>query len=300
METLKNWKNIALDSLSGMGTEMAQAFPKIVGAIAILVVGWIVIKISLFILGKLLKLAKVDVLNEKVNGMDITGKGDLKIDLSKIILGFVRWLLILVFLIVAADILNWTIISVEIGNLLRYLPRFFSALLLLMLGFYIGNFVKNTVKRLFDSLEFGGSNIVSNLLFYVIVAFDSLEFGGSKIVSNLLFYVIVIFMSITALNQAGVDTTIITNNITLILGSFLLAFALGLGLGSRDVIADLLRSFYTRKTYAVGDQIVIGEDAGTIEAIENNSLTLATKSGKFVIPIKDVVSQKVEIKYQSR
>lgn len=278
METLKNWKNIALDSLSGMGTEMAQAFPKIVGAIAILVVGWIVIKISLFILGKLLKLAKVDVLNEKVNGMDITGKGDLKIDLSKIILGFVRWLLILVFLIVAADILNWTIISVEIGNLLRYLPRFFSALLLLMLGFYIGNFVKNTVKRLFDSLEFGGSNIVSNLLFYVIV----------------------IFMSITALNQAGVDTTIITNNITLILGSFLLAFALGLGLGSRDVIADLLRSFYTRKTYAVGDQIVIGEDAGTIEAIENNSLTLATKSGKFVIPIKDVVSQKVEIKYQSR
>lgn len=278
METLKNWKNIALDSLSGMGTEMAQAFPKIVGAIAILVVGWIVIKISLFILGKLLKLAKVDVLNEKVNGMDITGKGDLKIDLSKIILGFVRWLLILVFLIVAADILNWTIISVEIGNLLRYLPRFFSALLLLMLGFYIGNFVKNTVKRLFDSLEFGGSNIVSNLLFYVIV----------------------IFMSITALNQGGVDTTIITNNITLILGSFLLAFALGLGLGSRDVIADLLRSFYTRKTYAVGDQIVIGDDAGTIEAIENNSLTLATKSGKFVIPIKDVVSQKVEIKYQSR
>ncbi len=278
METLKNWKNIALDSLSGMGTEMAQAFPKIVGAIAILVVGWIVIKISLFILGKLLKLAKVDVLNEKVNGMDITGKGDLKIDLSKIILGFVRWLLILVFLIVAADILNWTIISVEIGNLLRYLPRFFSALLLLMLGFYIGNFVKNTVKRLFDSLEFGGSNIVSNLLFYVIV----------------------IFMSITALNQAGVDTTIITNNITLILGSFLLAFALGLGLGSRDVIADLLRSFYTRKTYAVGDQIVIGDDAGTIEAIENNSLTLATKSGKFVIPIKDVVSQKVEIKHQSR
>jgi small-conductance mechanosensitive channel len=187
-------------------------------------------------------------------------------------------LLILVFLIVAADILNWTIISVEIGNLLRYLPRFFSALLLLMLGFYIGNFVKNTVKRLFDSLEFGGSNIVSNLLFYVIV----------------------IFMSITALNQAGVDTTIITNNITLILGSFLLAFALGLGLGSRDVIADLLRSFYTRKTYAVGDQIVIGDDAGTIEAIENNSLTLATKSGKFVIPIKDVVSQKVEIKHQSR
>lgn len=278
METLMNWKNAAVDSLSGMGSEMAQAFPKIIGAIAILILGWLVIKIVLFILAKLLKLAKVEVLNEKVNGMDIAGKGEFQIDIAKIILGFVRWLLILVFLIVAADILNWRIISVEIGNLLRYLPRFFSALVLLMIGFYIGNFVKTTVKRLFDSLEFGGSNLVSNLLFYVIV----------------------VFMSITALNQAGVDTTIITNNITLILGSFLLAFALGVGLGSRDIISDILRSFYTRKTYAVGDKIVIGEDSGTIEAIDNNSLTLVTKTGKFVIPIKDVVSQKVEVLSQTR
>lgn len=273
METINNWKNIAFDSLSAMGKEVAQVFPKIIGATVIMLLGWLVIKIVMYLLGRILRLAKVNLLNDKINGMGMTSKGDFKIDVVKIILGFVKWLLILVFLIVAADILNWQIISVEIGNLLHYLPRFFSALALLMIGFYIGNFVKNTVKRLFDSLEFGGSNLVSNLLFYVIV----------------------IFMSVTALNQAGVDTTIITNNITLIMGSFLLSFALGVGLGSREIIADLLRSFYTRKTYAVGDRIVIGEDEGTIESIDNNSLTLVTYRGKFVIPIKDVVSQKVEI-----
>lgn len=273
METINNWKNIAFDSLSAMGKEVALVFPKIIGAIVILLLGWLVIKIVLFILGRILKLAKVDLINERINGMDVASKGDFKIDVAKIILGFVKWLLILVFMIVAADILNWQIISKEIGNLLHYLPRFFSALALLMIGFYIGNFVKNTVKRLFDSLEFGGSNLVSNLLFYVIV----------------------IFMSVTALNQAGVDTTIITNNITLIMGSFLLSFALGVGLGSREIITDLLRSFYTRKTYAVGDRIVIGEDEGIIESIDNNSLTLVTYRGKFVIPIKDVVSQKVKI-----
>lgn len=274
METINNWKNITFDSLSAMGKEVALVFPKIIGAIVIMLLGWLVIKIVLFLLGRILRLAKVDLLNERINGMGLTSKGDFKIDVAKIVLGFVKWLLILVFLIVAADILNWQIISVEIGNLLHYLPRFFSALTLLMIGFYIGNFVKNTVKRVFDSLEFGGSNLVSNLLFYIIV----------------------IFMSVTALNQAGVDTTIITNNITMIMGSFLLAFALGVGLGSREIIADILRSFYTRKNYAVGDKIVIGEHTGIIEAIENNSLTLITEKGKFVIPIKDVVSQKVEIR----
>lgn len=274
METINEWKNVTLESLSGLSKEIALAFPKILGALVILLLGWITIKIVLFLLKKILKLAKVDLLNDKINGMDVAGKGNLNVDIIKIILGFVRWFLILVFLIVAADILDWKIISQEIGNLLHYLPKFFSALALLMLGFYIGNFVKRTIKRLFDSLEFGGSNIVSGLFFYVIV----------------------IFMSITALNQAGVDTTIITNNITLIFGSFLLAFALGVGLGSREIVADILRAFYTRKTYVVGDRIVIGEDEGIIKSIENNSLTLETTTGKYVIPIKDVTSQKVEIK----
>lgn len=274
METLSNWKNVTLDSLSSMGKNIGAALPKIVGAIAILILGWLIIKIVLFILGKILKLAKMDALSERINEMDLLGNGKFNIDIVKITLGFVKWLLLLVFFIVAADILDWGIISTEIGNLLRYLPRLFTALVLFTIGLYLGSIVKNAIKNLFESFEF----------------------GGGKIISGLMFYVIVIFMSITALNQAGVDTTIITNNITLIMGSFLLAFALGLGLGSREIVADLLRSFYTRKNYAVGDKIVIGEDSGVIEAIDNNSLTLVTKKGKFVIPIKDVVSQKVEIK----
>lgn len=274
METINNWKAIASESLSTIGREIATAFPKIFGAIIILVIGWLTIKIVTFLLKKVLKITKIDALNEKINDMEITGKSDFKIDLSKIVLGFAKWFLILVFLILAADILNFQIISQEIGNLLNYLPKFFSALVLLMVGFYIGSLVKKTVKKLFESFELGGSNLVSNLLFYIIV----------------------IFMSITALNQAGVDTTIITNNITMILGAFLLAFALGVGLGTREIIADIMRSFYTRKTYAVGDRIVIGDDEGTIKAIENNSLILETRAGEFVIPIKDVVSQKVQIK----
>ncbi|MEM6894292.1 MAG: mechanosensitive ion channel domain-containing protein [Bacteroidota bacterium] len=274
METINEWKELTFNSLITMGRDIASALPKIIGALIILTIGWLITKIVLFVLGKVLKLAKMDKLSDKINEMDLFGKGSFKLDIIKIVLGFVKWVLLLVFLIVAADILSWEIISTEIGNLLRYLPRLFSALALMMIGLYVGNFVKNTVKKLFESLEFSGSNVVSNLLFYIIV----------------------IFISITALNQAGIDTTIITNNITMILGAFLLAFAIGVGLGSRDIITDLLRSFYTRRNYAVGDKVVIGDLAGSIEAIENNSVTLVTKSGKYVIPIKDVTSTKVEVK----
>ena len=134
METINNWKTVAMDSLSTMGKEIASAFPKIFGAIVILIIGWLTIKIVTFLLKKILKIAKIEVLNEKINDMDMAGKSDFKIDLTKIILGFAKWFLILVFLVLAADILNFEILSREIGNLLHYLPRFLSALVLLMVG----------------------------------------------------------------------------------------------------------------------------------------------------------------------
>ena len=42
--------------------------------------------------------------------------------------------------------MSWEIVSKEIGNLLRYLPRLFSALALFMVGIYIAKFVKNAIS----------------------------------------------------------------------------------------------------------------------------------------------------------
>jgi len=41
-------------------------------------------------------------------------------------------------------------------------------------------------------------------------------------------------LAITALNQVGIDKEIITSNLTLILGSLLLAFMIAFGLGSKE------------------------------------------------------------------
>ncbi len=273
METINAWKDLTLESLSTMGENIGSTLPNIVGAILILLIGWLITRVILLILKKLLKIVKVDRLTEKINETDLFGNHDIDFKVSKVILSFVKWLMFLVFLIVAADIMNWNIISSEIGNLLRYLPKLFSAIALFMIGLYIANFIKKAVKGVFESFEL----------------------SGSKIIGNIVFYLILVFITVTALNQAGVDTTIITNNVTIILGSFLLALSIGFGLGSKDVIADLLRTFYTRKTYVLGDKIKVNGVKGTIESIDNISITLKTNEGKTIIPIKEVVDNRVEI-----
>lgn len=273
METITEWKNLTLESFSSMGEDIGSGLTKLIGAMMILIVGWLITKVVLIILRKVLRIVKVDMLTEKINDMNFFGKNDIKFKVSTIILSFIKWIMFLVFLIVAADIMNWSIISSEIGNLLRYLPKLFSAIALFMIGLYIASFVKKTILGIFESFEL----------------------SGSKIISTIVFYVILVFVSITALNQAGIDTTIITNNVTIILGSFLLAISIGFGLGSKEIIGDLLKTFYARKNYVVGDKIKLNGVEGIIESIDNISLTLKTKEGKTIIPINEVVSNKVEI-----
>ncbi len=274
METIGK---IATDSLRTIILDIASALPGIFGAIIVLLLAWAIIKFTAFVLRKLLRLAKVDQLSDRVNEAHLFGEeSTIKVDIIKIILGFVKGVLWLTFIIVAADVMGLEIISEEIANLLRYLPVLLSALVIFTIGMLAAKLIRKAL----------------------VGVFESMGIGGSKIVSTIVYYIILIFVLVTALNQAGVDTEIITSNFTLIIGAFLLAFAIGLGLGSREVVADLLRTFYARKTFAIGDVIKTKKLEGTVEAIDGIFITVRTEAGKMVVPIREVVENKIEIREQ--
>lgn len=273
MEVLDQLKSDTLNTVNTLFFKIGEGLISFIYALLVLIIGWAISKGVIFILRKALMVSNIDKLGEKINDSELFGKSDYKINISEIILGFVRWILILVFMIIAADVMQWTVISVEISNLLRYLPRLFSALALFMIGIYIANFIRKAIYGLFTTLNM----------------------SGAKIISSIVFYGIAILATITALNQAGVDTTIVTNNITVILGAFLLTFALAFGLGSKDVIANLLFTFYARKNYTIGDKIKVGKREGEVVAIDNISLTLKTSTGKVIIPILNIIESTVEI-----
>lgn len=273
MEKATQWKEIALESLTKVWFEISSIFPNIIGTLVVLIIGWLFAKLAVRIIKKVLTLAKADKLDETINEIEIIEGKKLSFNTIKIVSVFVKWLIYIMLLIMASDILGLQIISQEISNFLGYLPRLFAALIIFIVGLLLANLVKNGLKSLFESMEI----------------------SGSKIISQIVFFILLIFISITALNQAGVNTEIITNNITMILASFLLAFALALGLGAQKVVGDLLRTFYARKTYEIGQIIEFNNITGEIIAIDGISVTIKTTKGKFVIPIKDVVESQVRV-----
>ncbi len=273
MDKVTEYKNIAMDSLSAMWIEITKVFPSIIGALIVLIAGWLITKVVVRLIKKALKLAKADKLDDKLNEIEIVEGKKLNFDTVKIVSTFVKWLMYIMILIMVSDILNLKIISEQISNFLGYLPQLFVALIIFTLGLLFANFVKKGLQSFFESMDL----------------------SGAKIISQVVFFLLLIFISITALNQAGVDTEIITSNLTMILAAFLVSFALAFGLGAKEVVADLLRTFYTRKTYEVGKKIVFEGSIYEIDEISNISVVLKNQDGKLVVPIKDIVENQIKV-----
>lgn len=273
MNNVTQWKEIAMESLMAMWLEITKVFPSIIGGIVILLVGWLATKLIVRLLKKTLKLLKADKLDIILNDIEIIEGKKLNFETIKIVSSFVKWILYVVLIVMVSDALNLTMISKQISNLLAYLPQLFAALVIFIIGLILANFLRKSIKSFFDSMDL----------------------SGSKIISQIVFFIILIFTSITALNQAGVDTQIITNNITMILAAFLLAFSLAIGFGAQKVVGELLKTFYARKTYEVGQVIEFNNVKGEIESIDGISVKLITSTGKLIVPIKDIVESQVKI-----
>ena len=266
-------EEINVTLLQEMWIKFLGFMPKILLGIAFILLCWAVLKILNFILKKVLKAIKIDALTAKINEAEIFGRSDYDFSISKIILKLVRYLIILVFVVIASEMLGLKMVSEGIGHFISYLPVLMSAVLIFIGGIYIATLVKKAIVN----------------------TFKSLEISGSKLVSNIVFYAIVVVISITAINQAGINTEIITSNLTLILGSVLVSFTIAFGLGSRDVVLRLLFSFYSRRIFKIGQHVKTKNIEGIIDEIDNLSVTIKTEKGRVVFPIKKFVDQKVEI-----
>lgn len=259
--------------LQNLWYDFVGFLPQLLKGLAFLIIGWLFIKFVLYIIKKALGLTNIDTLPEKLNVDEIFGNSSLKIQPTKIIITSIKWILIFIFIIVASELLGLKMVSEQLGNLIAYLPKLISALLIFAVGIYIANMIKKTISGMFSSLELSGGNLVGNIIFYIIA----------------------VIVSVTALNQAGINTDLITNNLSIIFASILAAFTLSFGLGSRDIIKRLLFGYYTRKNLQVGDKIKTEKFEGIIESIDNISVILRTKEKTTIIPIQEIVDNNIEV-----
>jgi hypothetical protein len=130
------------------------------------------------------------------------------------------WLVMLIVILLASSSLGVSNIGDLFANLVGYIPTVFSAIIVIILGIVLGEFVRALILASAGGVE------------------------GVKMLSQLAKIVIVVISVFMALQQVGVAADIVTTAFTLILGAAALAVALSFGLGNTALAGELTRRWY--------------------------------------------------------
>lgn len=275
MESINNIKDISLNSLNRIVDQLTGGILNVFGVLLILLAGWFLINLLSKILLRILKAATVDRISDKINESKLFGDSQFKLDLSAIILSFFKAVMYLVVFTIAADIMDLPIISQEIGKLLSYLPRLFSAIAIFLVGLYIAGLIKKGMSGFLISAGFSGAILISNIVFFIVLT----------------------LFIITALNQADVNTELISNNLSFVVVACLLIIVVAVGIGSIEVVQKMMVAHYTRKNFNSGDYVIIDQTdqkiEGRIVKIEDLYVTIQSESQQILIPIKEFSNSKI-------
>lgn len=268
MESLLGILSKVWDSVS---TKIYEVFPQLALALFLLLFGWLMAKIISNLVGKILTRIGLDKLAEKLNNTDTFKEMNFSIKPVGIIKGFLYWMILLIFILSATESLGLDIVTQQISGLIDYIPQFITALVILAIGFYISDAIKGMVAN----------------------TTRSLGIPAWKFISSALFYLLLLVVAVTALNQAGIDTTVITSNFSIILGGILLAFAIAYGFAARNVLSSILTSFYSKGNFEVGQVIELDGYRGTIVKMDNVSLTVDVGDKLVIFPLNRLLTDTI-------
>lgn len=129
-------------ALEKLAQSFIETLPILVGAIIIILFGYLVGKLVEHIIIKLMKKTSID---EWVDEQNLTGAvGGKKI--SSIIGAFAKWYIIAIFLAQAVNSFNLKVLENFLSTIAFYIPQILLALVIVISGLLIGRYVKNAVE----------------------------------------------------------------------------------------------------------------------------------------------------------
>ena len=134
---------------------------------------------------------------------------------SRMAIRIVYWVIILIGLLVGINALDATLTSVLVVRLLDYIPNVLAALVILAVGTYAARFLARSV----------------------LISAVNLRIQSARLVSLGVKWMVMVVAAAMALEQLGIGGQIVTLSFAILFGGIVLALALALGLGSKDMVS---------------------------------------------------------------
>jgi hypothetical protein len=209
--------NMLLESIRESMHQIGAFLPRLLLAIVILIIGWLVAKAVRFAIVKALRTINFNVVTEKAGIDHFLKEGGANIDTIRVLGSLSYWLVILAALMIASNSLDLAYVTDLIGRIVLFVPKVMVAVVILVFGVYFARFVGAALTTYLRNIGVGEAGLVGRLALYAIV----------------------VFVIMIALDQMGLGD-IIRQAFLIIVAAIALGLALAFGLGGRQRAAELI------------------------------------------------------------
>jgi small-conductance mechanosensitive channel len=262
MEKVFDWSAPIIAASSKMIQGLFEYLPQFLGAIAILILGWIVARLLKSLTMRLAR--SVDRVSSLLGLGKAFATNEINALLMPILGNVVFWLVILFFLASATNILGLTLFSGWLDRVIGHLPQILSGVLIIFAGSVFGNLVGDAVRAATHALPARQSTLLAR-------AAQIFTFAT---------------MIVIGVDQIGIDITALITVIAITFGALLGGMAIAFSLGSKTLVSNLIGAHYLNKDYRVGEAIQVGDIMGTILEISAVAIILETEEGRMTVPAK--------------
>ena len=245
---------------SGIIENLASYLPSVLGAVLLLLVGWLLARILRALTVRAVLLAETLFVRLSTQAEH---PEPLRVRRASTVIGaIVFWGALLVFVTAATHVLQLTLFTDFLARVVGYLPTLAAGILIVVAGYLLARFVADLILATSHRLEAQQRELLARVV-QVTILTGTILVGADQIGIKVTF--LAIFAAAVAAVVGG-------------------GLALAVGLGARDYVANLIGAHYLRQAFAVGQTIRAGAHQGRVLEITATSIVLETADGRVNLP----------------
>lgn len=218
------WCDGITDSVMKSLQKLTDFVPNLLGAVAILIVGWILALFISRVIVKLFKLLKFDYFAEKLRIDSFLAEGGIQLKAIEVVDRLIYWLLMLCVVLAACDVLGMKVASDLLDAVVAFIPKVVLAIVVLLIGAFVARVAQGGMLVYFRNVGIKNAEGLSKLTQYAIIGFT-------------------VLVVLEQLKIAG----FIVQIVQFAFAGICLAFGLAFGLGGKDWASGVIHKWSSKK-----------------------------------------------------
>ncbi len=248
------------ESLVTAYTQVAEYLPNLLGALVLLLGGWFIARLLRGLTARFIDSSLP--LVQKISRGSVEPAGVVQRRIRALCVNLVFWVVLLIFVAAALQVLDIDALSIWISDAVTYLPNLIAGVLIVFVGFLLGGMAQQVISQTADSLDIRQAPLLGRIAQAITILFGV----------------------VIGIGQVGIDVSFLSNVITVVLLASLGGLALTVALSSRQQVGNYLAANYVRKLYRVDDRVRIDDHEGRIVEIGDWCVLLETREGDLAVP----------------